>query len=207
MRYPAVIFIIPLYFIYIRLNVLDAYPGLVLAYLTGLLPFTIWLSRRFFDGLPVELGDAGLIDGCGRTRVLMRIVLPLSLPAVSTIGVLIAILAWGEFFGALILTGPKTVTAPVSMGNFISYNTNNWSALAARRCSGDRAAAVLMARSSLQHSYAVRPGRPPALCGSKQAGPTRLPRRAAGRARRAMLETCGSALETCGWPGWGVPSR
>jgi multiple sugar transport system permease protein len=40
-------------------------------------------------------------------------------------------LAWGEFFGALIPTGPNTVTAPVSMANFISYNTNNWSALAA----------------------------------------------------------------------------
>jgi len=128
---PAVIFIIPLYFIYIRLNVLDSYPSLVLAYLTGLLPFTIWLSRRFFDDLPVELEDAGLIDGCGRAGVFVRIVLPLSVPAISTIGVLVALLAWGEFFGALILTGPSTVTAPVSMGNFISYNTNNWSALAA----------------------------------------------------------------------------
>lgn len=128
---PAVIFIIPLYFIYIRLNVLDSYPSLVLAYLTGLLPFTIWLSRRFFDGLPVELEDAGMIDGCGRARVFVRIVLPLSMPAISTIGVLVALLAWGEFFGALILTGPSTVTAPVAMGNFISYNTNNWSALAA----------------------------------------------------------------------------
>jgi multiple sugar transport system permease protein len=128
---PAVIFIIPLYFIYIRLNVLNTYPSLVLAYLTGLLPFTIWLSRRFFDGLPIELEEAGLIDGCGRTRVFVRIVLPLSVPAISTIGVLVALLAWGEFFGALVLTGSSTVTAPVSMGNFISYNTNDWSALAA----------------------------------------------------------------------------
>ena len=68
---------------------LNTYPSLVLAYLTGLLPFTIWLSRRFFDGLPVELEDAGLIDGCGRTRVFVRIVLPLSVPAISTIGVLV----------------------------------------------------------------------------------------------------------------------
>jgi len=128
---PAVIFIIPLYFIYTRLNVLDTYPSLVLAYLTGLLPFTIWLSRRFFDGLPIELEDAALTDGCGRAGVFLRIVLPLSMPAISTIGVLVGLLAWGEFFGALILTGPNTVTAPVSMGNFISYNTNNWSALAA----------------------------------------------------------------------------
>jgi multiple sugar transport system permease protein len=128
---PAVIFIIPLYFIYVRLNVLNTYPSLILAYLTGLLPFTIWLSRRFFDGLPIELEDAGMIDGCSRARVFVRIVLPLALPAVSTISVLVGLLAWGEFFGALILTGPSTVTAPVSMGNFISYNTNDWSALAA----------------------------------------------------------------------------
>lgn len=128
---PAVIFIIPLYFIYTRVNVLDTYPSLVLAYLTGLLPFTIWLSRRFFDDLPIELEDAALTDGCSRAGVFVRIVLPLSVPAISTIGVLVGLLAWGEFFGALILTGPSTVTAPVSMGNFISYNTNNWSALAA----------------------------------------------------------------------------
>lgn len=128
---PAVIFIIPLFFIYNQFNVLDTFPGLVLAYLTGLLPFTIWLSRGFFDDLPVELEEAGMLDGCSRSRIFFSIVLPLALPAVSTIGVLVAILSWGEYFGALILSGPKTDTAPVAIGNFIAYDTHNWSAMAA----------------------------------------------------------------------------
>jgi multiple sugar transport system permease protein len=128
---PAVIFIIPLYFIYTKINILDSYPSLVLAYLTGLLPFTIWLSRRFFDDIPTEIEEAAVIDGCSHAKVFMRIVLPLSRPAITTTGVLVALLAWGEFFGALILTGPSTVTAPVVMANFISYNTTDWSALAA----------------------------------------------------------------------------
>jgi multiple sugar transport system permease protein len=126
-----VIFIIPLFFIYNKLHALDTYPGLVLAYLTGLLPFTIWLSRGFFDDLPIELEEAAMIDGCSRSRAFVQIVVPLAVPAISTIGVLVAILSWGEYFGALILTGPKTVTAPVEVGNFIAYDVHNWSAMAA----------------------------------------------------------------------------
>jgi multiple sugar transport system permease protein len=128
---PAVIFIIPLFFIYNRLDFIDTYAGLVLAYLTGLLPFTIWLSRGFFDDLPIELEEAAMIDGCGRWRAFISIVLPLSRPAISTIGILVAILAWGEYFGALILTGPHTVTAPVAIASFIGYSTHNWGAMAA----------------------------------------------------------------------------
>lgn len=128
---PAVIFIIPLFFLYIRFNLINTYQGIILAYLTGLLPFTIWLSRRFFDDLPVELEEAAMVDGCSRGRAFRSVVLPLAKPAVSTIGVLVAMLAWGEYFGALILTGPGTATAPVGIGNFIAYSTHNWSAMAA----------------------------------------------------------------------------
>lgn len=128
---PAVIFIIPMFFIYNRLNVLDTFPGLVLAYLTGLLPFTIWFSRGFFDDLPIELEEAAMLDGCSRARTFVSIVLPLALPAISTIAVLVAILSWGEYFGALILSGPRTATAPVAIGNFIAYDAHNWSAMAA----------------------------------------------------------------------------
>lgn len=128
---PAVIFIIPLFFVYNALNLIDTFAGLVLAYLTGLLPFTIWMSRGFFDDLPVELEEAAMVDGCSQMRAFILIVLPLARPAISTIGVLVAILAWGEYFGALILTGPRTATAPVAIASFIGYDTNNWGAMAA----------------------------------------------------------------------------
>jgi multiple sugar transport system permease protein len=128
---PPAIFIIPLYIIYQHLNLLDTYPGLVLAYETGLLPFTVWLMRVYFAEVPRELDEAAWIDGCSKMRALWRVVLPTVWPGVSTVGLLVGLASWGEYFGASILTGPRTQTAPVAVYSFVGTLTSNWSELAA----------------------------------------------------------------------------
>jgi multiple sugar transport system permease protein len=128
---PPAVFIIPLYIIYQHLNLLDTYWGLVLAYETGLLPFTVWLMRVYFAEVPRELDEAAWIDGCSKMRALWRVVLPTVWPGVSTVGLLVGLASWGEYFGAAILTGPRTQTAPVAVYSFVGTLTTNWSELAA----------------------------------------------------------------------------
>ena len=128
---PPAIFIIPLYIIYQHLGLLDTYPGLVLAYETGLLPFTVWLMRVYFTDVPRELDEAAWIDGCSKMRALWKVVLPTVWPGITTVGLLVGLASWGEYFGAAILTGPRTQTAPVAVYSFVGTLTTNWSELAA----------------------------------------------------------------------------
>ncbi len=128
---PPVIFIIPLFLFFHRLRLIDTYQGLTLAYLTGLLPFTVWMSASYFQDVPIELEEAARIDGAGRTRTFLEVVLPLARPGILTVGLLIAIAAWSEYFIPLILAGIKTTPATVGLVNFIGIDTLNWGALAA----------------------------------------------------------------------------
>jgi multiple sugar transport system permease protein len=128
---PPVIFIIPLFLFFHRLKLIDTFHGLTLAYLTGLLPFTVWMSASYFQDVPIELEEAARIDGAGRTRTFLEVVLPLARPGILTVGLLIGIAAWSEYFIPLILAGIETTPATVGLVNFIGIDTLDWGALAA----------------------------------------------------------------------------
>jgi multiple sugar transport system permease protein len=128
---PPVIFIIPLFLFFHRLRLVDTYLGLTLAYLTGLLPFTVWMTASYFQEIPIELEEAARVDGASRLRTFLTVVLPLGAPGVITVGFLIAIAAWSEYFIPLILAGINTTPATVGLVNYIGIDTINWGALAA----------------------------------------------------------------------------
>lgn len=128
---PPIAFIVPMYIMYQHLGLLDTYTGLVLAYLTGLLPFTTWLMRIYFNDVPRELDEAGWIDGCSKLRGLWSVVLPTVWPGVLSVGLLVGLAAWGEYFAAVILTGPRTETAPVAVTSSIGTLSSDWGQLAA----------------------------------------------------------------------------
>lgn len=128
---PAIVFIIPLYIMFSKVGLLNNYLGLVLAYETGLLPFTIWMMRSYFADIPRELDEAAWVDGCAKLRAFVLIILPVAWPGVTTVAILVALAAWGEYFGALILSGPATVTAPVAVFSYVGIQSANWSAMAA----------------------------------------------------------------------------
>jgi multiple sugar transport system permease protein len=128
---PAIVFIIPMYIIFSKVGLLNNFLGLLLAYETGLLPFTIYMMRSYFADIPRELDEAAWVDGCAKLRAFFLIILPVAWPGVTTVGILVALAAWGEYFGALILSGPATVTAPVAVFSFVGIQSANWSAMAA----------------------------------------------------------------------------
>jgi len=104
---PAVLFLVPLFVILRGIGLVNTMPGLILSYLTFSLPFCIWLLRGYFAGIPIELEEAALIDGCNRLQALIRVVLPLAAPALVATGTFAFINAWNEFLFAFILAGEK----------------------------------------------------------------------------------------------------
>ena len=128
---PPVIYIIPLFLFFHLLNLIGSYIGLTLAYLTGLLPFTVWMSASYFQGVPVELEDAARVDGCSRLRSFVKISLPLALPGIVSVALLIGIAAWGEYFIPLILGGFSTEPATVGIVDFVGIDGSSWGPMAA----------------------------------------------------------------------------
>jgi multiple sugar transport system permease protein len=128
---PPVIYIIPLFLFFHLLNLIGSFTGLTLAYLTGLLPFTVWMSASYFQGVPVELEEAARVDGGGRLRIFFRIALPLALPGIVSVGLLIGIAAWGEYFIPLILGGFSTYPATVGIVDFVGIDGSSWGPMAA----------------------------------------------------------------------------
>lgn len=128
---PPVIYIIPLFLFFHLLNLIGSFTGLTLAYLTGLLPFTVWMSASYFQGVPVELEEAARVDGCSRFRIFVKIALPLALPGIVSVALLIGIAAWGEYFIPLILGGFSTYPATVGIVDFVGIDGSSWGPMAA----------------------------------------------------------------------------
>jgi multiple sugar transport system permease protein len=128
---PALVYIVPLYAIYTRLDISGTYLSMVLYYETFEMPFVVFMMRSYFSDVPRELEDAARVDGCSRWQAFRKVMLPLVIPGLSTVTILACILSWGEFFGALIFTGSSTITAPVAIEQYIGLDSSNWSDLAA----------------------------------------------------------------------------
>ncbi|WP_248926711.1 carbohydrate ABC transporter permease [Paenibacillus hamazuiensis] len=131
---PGITFLIPWFIIFSGLGLIDTYAALILSHMLVGLPFIIWVMISFFEGLPHEIEEAGLIDGCTRTQVFLRIIMPISGPGVITSSLLSFIFSWNNFMFSIILAGDKTKTLPIAVFNFLSYSEINWGALMAAAC-------------------------------------------------------------------------
>jgi multiple sugar transport system permease protein len=116
---PEVSLVIPLYIIAARIHILNTPLVLIATYLCFSLPFAIWLMAAFFQTIPLELEDAARIDGCSRIRTLFQIIMPISAPGLVSTALFVFLLAWDEFFFALIFTSTVDAkTVPVAIAEF-----------------------------------------------------------------------------------------
>lgn len=116
---PLYALIIPLYLILDLLGLLDTNLGLVLAYTAMCIPYAVWLLMGFIATIPLELEEAARVDGSSRNHILLKIILPLSVPGLISTGIFCFMLAWGQFFIPLILTSTvKAVQLPQVIGLF-----------------------------------------------------------------------------------------
>lgn len=127
---PPVGFVIPLFLLYVNAGLIDTYTGLVFAYMTLTLPLVTWSMWNSFAQVPDELIEAAIMDDASLTKAFLLIALPAARPGAVAAAILAFLVAWNDFFYALIITRSNTATAPVAVMNFISYDSVDWASIA-----------------------------------------------------------------------------
>jgi multiple sugar transport system permease protein len=123
---PEVSLVLPLFIIASSLQLIDKPIVLVITYLSFALPYSIWMMAAYFQTVPIELEEAARLDGCTRLGILFRVVVPISVPGMVSTAMFVFLLAWDEFFYALIFTSSLAAkTAPVAISEFVGrYSVN-----------------------------------------------------------------------------------
>ncbi|MEU9598943.1 carbohydrate ABC transporter permease [Streptomyces sp. NPDC048109] len=116
---PITAIMVPVYALFVRVNMIDTMQGTIFFFAASQLPFAIWLMKNFMDGVPKELEEAAWTDGASSFQSLLRIVLPLMGPGVAVVTVFSFVMMWGNFFVPfMLLLSPDQMPASVSINDF-----------------------------------------------------------------------------------------
>lgn len=114
--FPAVVIAVPLFVVFSRLGLRGSLAGVVLVYLASTLPVSLYMLRSYFQTIPTELEEAGLIDGLGRLGVVWYITLPLAAPVIASVALYVFMIAWNEFLFAYLWLLEKPEAWTLSLG-------------------------------------------------------------------------------------------
>jgi multiple sugar transport system permease protein len=130
---PITAVMVPVYGLFVQLNLVDTIGGTIMFMATSALPFAIWLTKTFMDGVPISLEEAAWVDGAGSMQALFRIVLPLMWPGIAVVLIFTFLGMWGNFFVPfMLLLSPERLPASVSIFTFFGqYGEVNYGQLAA----------------------------------------------------------------------------
>ena len=129
---PLAALIIPLYILTSKLNQVDKLSGVIVMYLTFVLPFAVWTLRGFLLGVPKELEESAMVDGATRFGAFVRILLPLVGPGLVATSIFAFIQAWNEFLIAYVfLHTPEKQTLMVWLASFTTLRGTDWGPLMA----------------------------------------------------------------------------
>ena len=107
--FPAIVLALPLYSVFASLGLRDSLLGLLVVYPAITIPVSLYMLRNYFQTLPSDIEEAGIIDGCSRLGVIWRITIPLSLPALLSVGLYIFMIAWNEFLFAFMFLDKQVI--------------------------------------------------------------------------------------------------
>lgn len=127
---PPITTVIPLFLLWNRWKLVDTHLGLILIYSALNAPLAVWMMKAFLDGVPVELEQAAMIDGCSRLGALRRVTVPLAAPGVAATAVFVFVLAWNEFMFAFIFTSVRAKTMPVIIAQGLGELQVEWTDIA-----------------------------------------------------------------------------
>ncbi|WP_028925160.1 carbohydrate ABC transporter permease [Pseudonocardia acaciae] len=135
--FPGILFLLPLFLIYVNIGQVTGLKlngnlsGLVITYLTFSLPFSIWMLVGYFNSIPRDLDEAGLVDGAGPVRVLLSIVVPAAKPGIVAVGVYAFMTSWSEALFASVLTDDSSKTLAVGLAEYSTQNAVYWNQIMA----------------------------------------------------------------------------
>ena len=120
---PPAALIMPFYFLFLRVHLLNTELGLTLLYIAVNLPLTSWIMLAYLRSLPEDAEEAARIDGCSRWGAFWYVVLPMTKASIAAAGLLVTILTWNEFFIAFVITS-SNITFPVQVAGFLANGMN-----------------------------------------------------------------------------------
>jgi multiple sugar transport system permease protein len=123
--FPGIVIIIPLFIVLSRAKLLDTHLGLVVVYLSFVLPIVIWVLKGFFEAIPPDLERAAAVDGATPLQTFRLIVLPMSLPPLFASAIFAFIESWNEFLFAIILTQRQVKTVPIAIAEYSGQYQSN----------------------------------------------------------------------------------
>lgn len=127
MLVPGITVLLPLVILERKLGILGSHLGLILPTVNGAGPFAIFLLRNYFQQIPHELHEAARIDGCNEFQIYWRIFLPLSTPALVTVGILNFLASWNSYLLPSVSLGKRELfTLPLGMQNLLLTNVIHW---------------------------------------------------------------------------------
>ncbi|MFC5241220.1 carbohydrate ABC transporter permease [Streptomyces atrovirens] len=130
--FPVAVLIVPLYNLLADLGLLNQPVGLVVTYLTVAVPFCAWMMKGYFDGIPVEIDEAGRVDGLTPFGTFWRLVLPLAKPGLAVTAFYTFITGWAEVaYASAFMTGEENLTLAGGLQTFVNQYTSDWGSLTA----------------------------------------------------------------------------
>lgn len=125
--FAPIMVVIPFFILVKKLGIENTHFALVLALTSFCLPFTLWLLRAFFQTIPIELEQAALVDGAGRLRAVIYVVLPLALPGIVATSIFTFILAWNDYiFTRILIASDELKTLPVGVQDLFHSALTDW---------------------------------------------------------------------------------
>lgn len=125
--FAPIMIVVPFYILMRQAGLTNSHFGLILAYTTFSLPFSMWLLRSFFQSIPLELEEAAMIDGCSRPQAVLRIIMPMALPGIIAVSIFTFIVAWNDYLFARVLIGADDLkTLPVGIQDLYESTITDW---------------------------------------------------------------------------------
>lgn len=125
---PASMLMIPIYILAIKLELVGTYIGLVIAYCVTSIPFSVWILKGYFDTVPIDLEEAARIDGCSQLQAFLKVLLPLSTPALAITFLFNFMQAWNEYLLARVMLGSSEslLTWPLGLQRLQGQYQTQW---------------------------------------------------------------------------------
>jgi len=129
---PPITLLIPYFGLIVTLRLYNTYPALILTYMVFTLPYAIIMMTGYFNTLPRELDEAVKVDGAGAMTALWRILVPISIPGLVSVGIYTFMIAWNEFLFALTLTRTQNMrTVPIGIQLLMGQHSFEWNEMMA----------------------------------------------------------------------------
>ena len=134
---PPITLLIPYFGLMVALRLYNTYPGLILTYMVFTLPYAVIMLTGYFNTLPKELDEAVRVDGAGSWTALWRVLVPIAVPGLVSVGVYTFMIAWNEFLFALTLTRTEDMrTVPIGIQLLMGQHSYEWNQMMAMSVMG-----------------------------------------------------------------------